>query len=285
MAKKYLFGVKYLIPFDVVTMKPKGIFEVIGGVEVAREIEKMLLEGGHIDGPYAVESGAVSNTMTATIKEYPDFAFEIFENAIIDNVTTESAGHIGTIINTKGTSVLSVGGIATATAIASEEATIPSGFIVVEATGVDTAKIYLAGDVASGRVPILSELPVLAEEITLTAAGTVDLAGYGLTITAAAGPLAMVTGDIAYFDVRPSNTDRTSIKVGADSGINYVGLMLVYPKNSEKEQTIIRFPKVAVAGMPFSGNSREFSEFEQEMTPLLSDTESILYEVIRTKTA
>ena len=66
--------------------------------------------------------------------------------------------------------------------------------------------------------------------------------------------------------------------------IAYYGLVLTLPKNSEKEQSIIRFPKVAIAGMSFNATSREFSEYEQGMTPLYDSDEEALYEKQRIKT-
>lgn len=286
MSKKYLFGVKYLIPYDLTTLKPKGIFEVLGAVEVGREIEAMLLTGGHADGPYAVEAGEPNNSITATIKEYPNFAFEIFENATITEIASETLGYVGTLVNTVGTTLLNATtGIASATIKAGEGAKIPSGFLVLEAISATEVKVYLAGDVASGRVPIVSELPVLASSVTITGTGgTVDLTNYGITLTGGSGTVAFTIGDMAYVDVRPANTETTKIAVGANGNVNYVGVLLVYPRNAEKEQTIVRFPKVAVVGMSFNANTREFSEFEQAMTPMLGD-ESIIYEIIRTKIA
>lgn len=287
MSKKYLYGVKYLVPYDLTTLKPKGIFEVIGAVEIGREIEQMLLTGGHKDGPYAVEAGEPNNSINATLKEYPNFAFSIFENAEITEITSEALGFVGTLANTVGTSLFeATTGIASATVKTGEGEDIPSGFLVLEAISATEVKVYLAGDLAKGRVPIVSELPVIAESVTIPdAGGTVDLAGYGITITGGSGTVAMTIGDMASVDVRPANTETTKIQVGKDGSVNYVGLLLVYPKNSEREQTIIRFPKVAVVGMAFNANTREFSEFEQPMTPLLDDSEDILYEIIRTKTA
>lgn len=283
--KKYLFGVKYLIPFDLTTFKPKGIFEVIGAVEVSREIEQLLLEGGHANGPFAVEAGAPSNGITATLKEYPNFAYSLFENAVITTITSETLGFVDTLINTKGTSVFdAVTGIDSGAIKAGEGDDIPAGQLILEALDATKVKIYLNGDVASGRVPIVSELPVIAESVTIPdTGGTVDLAGYGITLTGGSGTVALVADDIAVMDVRPANTETTKIEVGADAGVNYFGLLLVYPRNAQGEQTIIRFPKVAAVGMGFNASSREFSEFEQPMTPMLGDTESILYELIRTK--
>ena len=287
MSKKYLFGVKYLVLYDLTTFIPKGIFEVIGGVEVGREIEQLFLTGGHKDSPYAVEAGEPSNSLTATIKEYPDFAFSAFENAELTQITSETLGFVDTIANKKGTSVVSATvGIASVAIKTGEGDDIPSGFIVIKAKTADTVTVYHCGDLASGRVPIVDELPVLADDVTIPGTGgTVDLTGYGITITGGSGVIAMTVGDTAYFDCRPANTATTKIKVGKDSGVAYYGVLLVYPRNSAKEQAIVRFPNVAVVGMGFAANTREFSEFEQPMTPLIDDTEEILYEIVRTKTA
>lgn len=282
--KKYLYGVKYLIPYDKTTMKPKGIFEVIGGVEFSREVEQLMLTGGHKNGPFAVEAGEPSNGLTATLKEYPNFAFELLENAEITESAAETTGYISAITNSKGTSVVSAtAGIASVAITSGKGAELPSGMVVVEATAAGKVDVYLAGDVAEGRVPIVSELPKIATDVTIAGTGaTVDLTGYGITITSGSGAAAMTAGDIAFFSTRPANVSRTTIKVGKDTGVNYFGLLLVYPRNSQKEQTIIRFPNVAAVGMGLNANTREFSEFEQAMIPLQDETEDILYEIIRT---
>lgn len=285
MATKYLYGIKYAIPYDLDTMEPKGIFEVIGSVEVSREIEQMLLTGGHKDGPYAVEAGEPTNGLTATLKEYPNFSYSLFENADITTNAAANAGTIGTFANTKGVSVFDAAtGIASVSITVGKENELPSGNIVIKAVGADSADIYLLGDVIKGRVPIIDELPKLASGVTIIGtAGTVELAGYGLTLNGGSGAVALVEGDIAFVEVQPPSEYITKIQVGKSAGVNYFGLLLVYPRNSEKEQAIVRFPKVAAVGMSFNGNTREFSEFEQAMTPLLSDTEDILYELVRTK--
>jgi hypothetical protein len=281
--KKYLYGVKYAILSDLTSQKPLGIFEVIGGIEISREIEQLLLEGGHYDGAFAVEAGQPSNGITATLKEYPNFAYSQFENAEITESTSETLGYIGALANTVGTTAFSaVTGVASVAITTDKGADIPAGQIVLEALTATTAKVYLNGDVASGRTPIVDELPVIAETITITDAGTIALADYGITFTGGSA-VDMEIGDMMTFDVRPANSISTSIKVGKNAGVNYFGLHLVYPRNSEGEQTIIRFPKVAAVGMSFNANSREFSEFEQPMTPLLGDSEKIVYEIIRTK--
>lgn len=287
MAKKYIFGIKHAIIYDRITFIPKGIFEVIGGANFTREIEKLLLEGGHNNSPYAVEAGTPSNEISMTLREYPNFAFEEFDNAIISGNETEGAtGFVDSIANKKGTSVFdATTGIASIAAKTGSEDKIPFGRLIFVAVTTTTIDVYLDGDKVDGQIPILSDLPKIASGITIPGTGgTVDIANYGITITGGSGSIALVVDDTAYAKTRPENTKVDIIKVKEDSAVEYFGLVLTLPKNSEKEQIIIRFPKIAVSGMSFNATSREFSEYEQVMTPLYDSDEDLLYEMQRIKT-
>lgn len=287
MAKKYIFGIKHAIIYDRDTFVPKGVFEVLGGAAFTREIEKLLLEGGHSNSPYGVEPGAPSNEITMTIREYPNFSFECLDNATVTESTSEaSTGFVDTIANKVGTSVVNATtGIASIAATASEEDEIPFGRLIFVATGADTVDVYLDGDSTSGPLPIVSDLPKIASNITvLGTGGTVALTDYGITITGGSGAIALTTDDTAYAATRPANTKVDTIQIKDESAVEYVGLVLTLPKTSENEQIIVRYPKVAVSGMSFNATSREFSEFEQSMTPIYDPDEELLYEIQRIKT-
>ena len=75
----YSFGAKALIFYNRTSFKPVGIFRVISTVEFTREVEALPLTGGHRNGPWAVEAGEPTHSLTATLMEFPDFAFtELF---------------------------------------------------------------------------------------------------------------------------------------------------------------------------------------------------------------
>jgi len=282
--KKSLFGVKSLIIYDRDTYVPKGIFEVINGVEFAREVEQLPLTGGHRNSPWAIEAGEPTNTLTATLREYPNFAFEMFDNATVTETTGEdTTGFVDTIANKVGTSIANATtGIASVAAISGSEGILPHGRIVVVGTSDPTkVNVYLQGDVSSGAMPVVNELPLLAADLVIPGTdGTVDLTDYGIRFTGGSGSIALVEDDVAYFDVRPENSKTTKVSVADDSTPSNFGVILVYPKTSDKKHTIIRFPDVYAIGMSFNAATREFSEFEQVMTPIYCADEGFLYEKI-----
>lgn len=277
---KYNFGVKALIFYNRTTFKPVGVFRVISSVEFAREVEQLPLTGGHHNGPYAIEAGEPTNTLTATLMQFPDFAFTELDNAT-STVTTgeDSTGNVGTITNKSGTSVVNATtGIASVALTSGEAANLPVGKIVVVAASATTVDLYLLGDTASGNLPVTNELTLLEAGVTIADSGaTVDIANYGVTITSGSGTVAMTTGDTAYFTVRPANSKTTQIVMPDTSDIKELGCILVYPKTANKHQKIIDFPKVAVAGTPFAANTREYAEFEMTATPIYDSTESALF--------
>ena len=277
---KYRFGVKALVFYDRDTFKPVGIFRVVSSVEFAREIEKLTLNGGHRNGPWAVEAGEPTNTLTATLMQFPNFAFTELDNAVAVSTTGEdSTGFVDTIANKSGTSVFdATTGIASVAAISGSEALLPAGKIVVVADTTTTVNVYLLGDVGNGPIPVTDELPLLAAGVTIPdAGGTVEVAAYGLEFTGGSGTVAMTAADTAFFETRPTNSKTVKITMPDISDVKELGCILVYPKNSAKQQRIVEFPKVAVAGTPFAANTREFAEFEFTGTPLYDEDELSLY--------
>ena len=281
----YNFGAKALIFYDRASFKPVGVFRVISSVEFAREIEKLPLTGGHNNGAWAIEAGEPTNSLTATLMEFPNFAFTELDNATATTTTGEdSSGNVTTIANKVGTSILdTITGIASVAAITGSEDKLPLGKIVVVGTS-DTAKVdvFLLGDVASGSIPVTDELSLLAAGVTVPGTGgTVSLADYGIEITGGSGAVAFTEGDSAFFDTRPANSVTTVINMADQADIKNLGMILVYPKNSQKEQDIVDFPCVAVGGTPFAANTREYAEFEFTGTPLYDSDRDSLYTITK----
>lgn len=276
----YSFGAKALIFYNRTTFKPVGIFRVISNVEFAREIEQIPLTGGHRNGPWAVEAGEPTNTLTATLMEFPDFAFTELDNATKTTTTGEdTTGNVGTITNKNGTSVVNATtGIASVALISGSGALLPLGKVVVVATAAKVVDVYLLGDVASGGIPVTNELTLIASAVSIADTGaTVDIAAYGIRITSGSGTVAMTVGDTAYFTTRPANSKTTAIVMPDSSDVKILGCVLVFPKNSAKQQKIVDFPKVAVAGTPFAANTREYAEFEMTATPLYDEDALALF--------
>ena len=286
-----LFGAKAMIAYNRCTLEPLGIFRAISTMEYTREQEQVTLEAGHRNGPFAVEAGAVTNSITATVMEFPDFYYTKLDNATkAETLGEDATGFVGAIANKKGVSIVNATtGIASVSIIAASEDKVPfSKAIVVVGTAVaNEVDIYLLGDVTSGGIPVVDELTLIASAVVIPdTGGTVDLADYGITITSGSGSIALVEGDSAFFESRPANIKTTKITMQDNSDIKNVGLLFVWPKNSDGKQTIVDFPKVAVAGSSFNGATRAFAETEITGTPLIDvDSNNVLYEKTEIQTA
>ena len=225
--KKYFFGVKSLILYDQDTFVPKGIFEVIGSVEYSEEIEKLLLTGGHRKGAWAIEAGEPALSLTATLKEYPNFAFEMFANADITETTGEDAtGFVDTIANQVGTSITHA-----TTGIASIQvdtaADLKYGRYYFKATGAMTGIGAITSD---GVITTTSniELGHASDNTLSAAAGVLSVEGNAVYM---AGGTDVADGDVVdilTLDIENSTltaiTD-TEILIGTGAGTsNYAAL-------------------------------------------------------------
>lgn len=277
---KYNFGVKALAFYNRTTFKPLGVFRVIASAEFTREIEQMMLEGGHHNGPWAVEAGTVTHSLTATLREFPNFSYTELDTATL-TTGADASGFIGTITNKSGTSVVNATtGIASVSITSGQGAKLPLGKIIVVAASATTVDIYLLGDTATGGIPVTNELPLLQAGVTIANTGaTVALSDYGITITSGSGTVAMTEGDVAIFETRPTNTSYSKITLGDSSDLVNVGCVLIYPKNSLGQQKIVDMPKVTLGGIPFSATSREFAEFELAMTPLYDEDAGKIFDI------
>ncbi len=278
-----LFGAKALIIYNRKTFAPLGIYRAISTMELTREVTAELLEGGHFNAAYAAESGQPSNAIAGTVMEFPNFAYTALDNATKADILGEDlTGFVGTIANKSGTSIVdATTGIASVSIISGSENLVPfSKAIVVKGTAVaNEVDVYLLGDTASGEIPVTDELTLLEAGVDIPdAAGTIDIAAYGLRFTSGSGTIALTDGDTAYFESRPANTKVTKITMADNSDIKFVGMIFVWPKTSEGLQTIADFPKVAIAGSGFSGTTRAFAEAEIAGTPLIDvDMNNELY--------
>lgn len=273
------FGVKYLIPYNRVTKQPYGVFRVIGSVEFANEIEMVPLEGGHSPAPWAVEEGQPSVSITATLREYPDFSFGLLENATITTAVAEASGSVTAIANQSGSSVVSATtGIAGIAVKEAKKENLPFGRLIFKATDTTKVTVYLVGegdfDLVNGQV--------VAETVVPSSGGTVDLDDIGITITGGSGSVAFVVGDTAISTVRPVNTGSSKVSIGNDTNTTEFGLLCVMPKQgSTGKSSYIDVFRVKASGMPWNANSREWSEWTMNGMVLVDTATSKTHEIIK----
>ena len=271
------FGIKYLILYNLTTKLPLVVLRAIGEISFDNAQEAVMLGGGHTEAPYDVEYGQPDPTMTGTVREYPAELFQILETSTVTENAAESGGALDTSpTNAEGTSIIgSINGIATIAITTAAD--LIFGRYTLIATGAQTLDLYIAGledslEDISGKVN--------SSAISTTTAGTVAIAGKGISLTVVGTP-AYEVGDTAYVDIRPINTGSTKVVVGAGTVPSNFGVRCVFPRKSDGVLHYIDVFNVSGRGMPWKGVSREFSEFEINLKPLARSSDGAVYEMVR----
>jgi len=270
------FGVKYLIPYNLTTKKPLCVLRAIGEITYENAIDAVRLLGGHTEAPYDVEYGQPEPAMTGTVREYPPELFQILETTTVTENSAEASGAIATSpTNAQGTSVFNATNGIQAVEITTA-ADLVFGEYVFVATGTQTLDLHINGLSDS----FLDIDATVVEGISTTTAGSVAVAGVGVTLTVVGTPN-YTTGDTFSCDVRPINTGSTEILVGAGTAPSNFGVRCIFPRKSDGVLHYIDIFNVAGRGMPWNGVSREFSEFEINWSPLARSSDGAVYQVVR----
>lgn len=270
------FGIKYLIPYNLTTMKPLAVLRAIGEVSFENSVDAVKLVGGHTEAPYDVEYGQPEPSMSGTVREYPAELFQIMEVCGVTAGTAEASGALDSSpTNAQGTSIIhSVNGIATITITTAAD--LIFGQYVLVATADQTLDLHING-LSDAFLDIDGKV---VESISATTAGTVAVSGVGISLTVVGTPHFTV-GDTAYVDIRPINTGSTKVLVGAGTTPSNFGVRCVFPRKSDGVLHYIDVFNVAARGMSWKGVSREFSEFEINWSPLARTSDGAVYRMVR----
>jgi len=270
------FGVKYLIPYNLTTKKPLAVLRAIGEISFENAVEAVKLMGGHTEAPHDVEYGQPDPAITGTVREYPAQLFQLMETTTVTENSAEAAGAMDTSpTNAQGTSVIhSVNGVATIAITTA--ANLVFGQYVLVATGTQTLDLHINGLESS----FLDIDAMVVTGISTTTAGSVAVAGTGITLTVVGTP-GYTTGDTAYVDIRPINTGSTVVLVGAGTEPSNFGVRCIFPRKSDGVLHYIDVFKVAGRGLSWKGVSREFSETDINWSPLARSSDGAVYQMVR----
>ena len=271
-----LYGLKYLIPYNITTKKPFCVLRVVQEINFENTIDAVELTGGHASAPWDIEYGQPSPAFSGTVKEYPAELFQILETTTVDENAAEASGSISNLTNHQGTSIYNAIGITNVTTHPSYLSNLKFGEYVLVATGAQTLSLYIKG-LVDGYDDIEG---LVASGISCTTTGTVQITDYGIALTINGAP-AFTTGDTAAFDVRPVNDGSTEILVGSGDAPSNFGLLCVFPQKTDGALHIIDIFNVSGQGLPWKAVSREFSEASINWKPAVRSSDGALYRWIR----
>ena len=255
-----VFGIHSIMFYD----RADGSFygpelRVLGGSELNFTGEVVELTGGSSQFPNDVAEGKVNAEMSLTLREYPDYLFQLFSGAT--PVTTAlTVGQVTAGANKKGTSIISAtNGISAVSATAGDEADLKTGKYLIKATAAATADVYISSSIDVAGSLLLTDGHKVG---TISLATTAVDATFGLTFTKVGTP-AFVTGDTATFEVINNKaTSVTTVTIG-NSAATFpdFGAILYAQKKGTAEIFEIDVFKVKAVGQPILMKEKAFSEY------------------------
>lgn len=271
------FGIKYLIPYDITTKKPKLVLRAIGEISYETDPEAKELLGGHTEAPLDVEYGQPSPVMSGTVREYPAELFELMDTVTVTENAAESGGSANDTTNNQGTSMFNgSNGISAVSVNASSKANVKFGQLVFVATAAQVFDIYVNG--LTDSFENIEGLAVIG--VDASAAGTVTVTALGIDITVV-GTSAFVTDDTMSIEMRPENTGSTQVLVGAGTTPSNFGVRCIFPRKTDGVLHHIDVFNVSGRGMPWKGTSREWSEFDIGWKPIARPADGAVYNLVR----
>ncbi len=221
---RQLFGVHSFSPYSRTTGVPYGIVKVLGGASLSIEGELVESMGGSNKYAWAVESGSSKVELTAKVKEYPNFLFELFLGKAPTENAAETGGAVSTLTNKYGTLVQASTGIASVSAIASTgPANLKFTKFVVIAVSSTTVDIYAMSDadfLRGSDGSFSTDTLKIAAAQSITSGGDTAITAFGFKLTGGSGSIALTTGDSATFEIRPINTKSTTVTIGGSADVN-----------------------------------------------------------------
>lgn len=272
---KTIFGIHSVTPYAINNSgsvnkgQMYGTMKVLQSSSLAISGDLITLQGGANAWPWQVENGYLTNEISLSFNEYPDFVYELFLGKKPTTTTGETTGDVSAITNSYGTSVASATtGIASVTATAADESDLKFTKYAIVAVTPTTIDVYAGSDIdfARGTDSVFENdaLKITASPLTVTdSGGTVTVDDFGLTITGGSGTVAFTAGDIATFEVRPINTSNRIVTIGGstDSFVEF-GLLIYGEKQGSGSLFEIDCFRCKALGAPINFNAKEFSNAE-----------------------
>lgn len=280
---RILYGVHSISPYRRNDKMPYGILKVIGSANLALSAELDQLFAGSNKFAWAAESKTISTELTAKVKAYPGFLFELFLGATVTEVGVDSAGTIAGFENVLGATVKNVtNGISSIAVSSANKANLKFSKYVLVAVGATTVNLHAMTDIDFKRGTDINfeddTLKLNAAPITIATGSNVQ-AAYGIDIVGVGTPNFTV-GHTAVFEVKPPSTSSTTIVVGsAGTSLPNFGAVLLSQKRATGEMFEIEAFNCVGSGLPMPLEENSFSQPELKMSLLYDSVKDAVFTI------
>lgn len=269
-----VFGIHSITPYNLLTGEFYGMARVLGQVNISNDIENVELKGGSSRDPWANELGMRTSEISVTMREYPQWIWELLAGKAVTSTAAEASGSVSTLTNVKGTSTKSATtGIASVGLKALQGADVKYGVYIVKVVTATTVDVYVGSDVDFAQGALLDYtndlLKITATPLTVTMGAAVDIPSFGLSLTGGSGTIGMTVGDTASFIARPINTGRSAVAVGTkDERFIGFGAIIYAQRKSDGAMFQFNFYKLIAGGLPANMAEMAWSEYEVKLKPV-----------------
>lgn len=285
---RILYGIHSITPISrgntaLAKGLPYGLLKVIGSGSLSLSSDIEQLFAGSNKYPWAAESKTVNAELSAKVKAYPGFLFQLFLGATVTDTGVDAAGAVAGFANSSGTTVMNaVTGIDTVSVIPTTgAANLKFGRYALKALSATTVGLFLMTDIDITRgtdgLYVDDSLQVSGPHTVVSATDT-DIPAYGLRLEGGSGAIALVAGQVAIFSVLPPSSSSSLIKIGgsADTFPEFAADLLAQ-KRSTGELFEIHAYKCVGNGLPIVLEENAFSQPELKAICQYDATEDAVF--------
>lgn len=281
--KRAIFGIHSMTPRHLTTLKSYGIMEILGGANIETTGETEDLYGGSSRFAYASEATQMSSSATVNAKSFPNFLMQLFLGGSVTELDAAPNGEIRDFVNTKGTLKHATVGVASVGLKTGAKDDLKFGKLIIVAKDATHVDVYAVSNIDFSRgvkKDFLSDDLKIASNLTITSAGVVEVAGFGIELTGGSGTIGMTPGDVAEVEVLPPHSGASKIKVGSASAVfpAFNAIMLA-AKTSTKEIFQIEAFNVVGSGMPIPMQEKSWMVADLSMKFLQSTEKDAVMEI------
>lgn len=290
-ARRTAFGVHSVTLYDRLTKLPYGIFKVVGEFSTNMKGDFKDLFGGSSPFAWDSESGTLDASLSMTIKEIPDFAFEKFLGATVTTQSAEASGNVGSLTNVKGSSCMSATiGIATATLKSGQAANLKDAIYVVKVTAATKVDVYALQDtdfdVGTDLAFVDDTMKITATELTIAQGAAVEIPNTGIELTGGSGTIGMTVGDTATIHSRKINAGSSIIAVGASTAtFPAFGVIAMGQKKGNGETFEIDMFNCKGIGLPLSLKEKDWLNAQVTLKAMYDATAQKVFQIRSIKQA
>lgn len=282
---RIIFGIHSISPYNRVTKMPYGILKVIGSANLALSSDIEQLFAGSNKFAWAAEAKTVNSELTAKVKAYPGFLFELFLGASVTDAGVDSSGAVSTPVAGTGALINATTGLASIIVIPSTgAANLKFGKYVLKATSSTAVKLYSLTDIDMARGTdgsyVDDTLEVSGPHTVSDTGGTTDITAYGLRLTGGSGTVALTIGDTIKFEVKPPSASSSAIVVGSSTAtFPSFGALLMAQKRATGELFEVDALNCLASGLPIALEEQAFSQPEIKMQCLYDSTNDAVFKI------